>query len=242
MLSSDTARAGQPCGRPFEDPDIVRPPFRFTALLLAVAALTAQPAAAQLFFTSPDFRGAPVNGSEPGIGLPIPGATPDEYSAHLLWNLRSGLNVAALQCQFSPTLRVVANYNDILAHHGTELAAAYAKLNDYFKRVHGPREGQRLFDDYSTKTYNGFSTLYAQLGFCQTAASIARDALEAPKGGMLAVARLRMRELRNSLVAVGDRLYAPRLASVATSPFSQLNAACYDKRDRLRRICGGTAK
>ena len=216
-------------------------PF-LSAILLAAAALTAQPAAAQLFITAPDFRGPPVNGSEPGIGLPIPGATPEEYSAHLLWNLRSGLNVAALQCQFAPTLRAVANYNDILAHHGDELGAAYTRLGNYFKRVHGPREGQRLFDDYSTKTYNGFSTLYAQLGFCQTAASIARDALAAPKGGMLNVARLRMRELRNSLVPVGERLYAPRVASLRTDAFTQLNPACYDKKDRLRRTCGGTAK
>jgi len=210
--------------------------------LLVAATLCASPAAAQLFITSPDFRGPPVTGSEPGIGLPIPGATPDEYSAHLLWNLRSGLNVAALQCQFSPSLRVVANYNDILAHHGAELAGAYTKLGNYFKRVHGPREGQRLFDDYSTKTYNGFSTLYAQLGFCQTGASIARDALAAPKGGMLDVARLRMREFRNSLIPVGERLYAPRVAALTYEPFSQLNAACYDRKDRLRRVCGGTAK
>ncbi|HZF43152.1 MAG TPA: hypothetical protein VEZ48_07060 [Sphingomonadaceae bacterium] len=219
----------------------MRAPLRFSALLLA-AGLWAQPASAQLFYTSPDFRGPPVTGSEPGLGLAVPGATADEYSAHLLWNLRSGLNVAALQCQFSPTLRMVANYNDILAHHGAELAGAYTRLGDYFKRVHGPREGQRLFDDYSTKTYNGFSTLYAQLGFCQTAASISRDALAVPKGGMLGVARLRMREFRNSLVTVGDRLYSTRLASITSPTFSQLNAACYDRKSRLRRVCGGTVK
>lgn len=214
---------------------------RFLALPLALS-LFAQPAAAQLFIAPPDFTGAPVNGSEPGIGLPIPGATPQEYGAHLLWNLRSGLNVAALQCQFAPTLRVVDNYNDILAHHQGELASGYVTLNEYFKRVHGPREGQRLFDDYSTKTYNGFSTLYAQLGFCQTAASIGRAALAAPKGGMGNVARLRMRELRNSLVPAGDRWFVQAASPIRYDPFSQLNPACYDRKDRLRRPCGGTAK
>ena len=212
-------------------------------ILLGAATLACVPAQAQLFLEAPDFRGPPVTGSEAGIGLPIPGATPEEYSAHLLWNLRSGLNVAALQCQFSPSLRAVDNYNDLLAHHSGELKVAYDRLNGYFKRVHGAREGQRLFDDYSTKTYNGFSTLYAQVGFCNTAASIARDALAAPKGGMLNVARLRMRELRNSLVPAADRIFTFQpIRSAALGTITQLDPRCYDRKDRLRRICGGTAK
>lgn len=215
-----------------------------SALIPFVLALATigQPAAAQLFVVPPDFGGEPVNGSEPGIGLPIPGATPQEYGAHLLWNLRSGLNVAALQCQFSPSLRVVDNYNDILAHHSAELAGAYTTLGNYFKRVHGPKDGQRLFDDYSTKTYNGFSTLYAQLGFCQTSASIGRAAVAAPKGGLGDVARLRMRELRNSLVPAGERLFTLKGFRLTYDPFTQLSPACYDKKDRLRRTCGGSAK
>lgn len=209
---------------------------------LALLGVAPSAAGAQLFIVPPDFRGEPVNGSEPGIGLPIPGATPQEYRAHLLWNLRSGLNVSALQCQFSPILRVVDNYNDLLAHHSAELAQAYTTLGNYFKRVHGPKEGQRLFDDYSTKTYNGFSTLYAQVGFCNTSASIARDVLAAPKGGMAQVASLRMRELRNSLVPAGEGVFARPVYRISYEPFTQLNPACYDKKDRLRRGCGGTAK
>jgi hypothetical protein len=46
----------------------------------------------------------------------MPGATPDEIRAHLLWNMRSGLNVAALQCQFSPPLMTVRNYNSLLGN------------------------------------------------------------------------------------------------------------------------------
>ncbi|HEY0028204.1 MAG TPA: hypothetical protein VGC35_10060, partial [Allosphingosinicella sp.] len=78
---------------------------RRAAAFGAAAALLAgisTPVQAQQYFTNPDFRPAPIEGSDPLVGLPIPGATPAEYRAHLLWNLRSGLNVAALQCQFSP--------------------------------------------------------------------------------------------------------------------------------------------
>ncbi|HEX8527088.1 MAG TPA: hypothetical protein VF689_08960, partial [Allosphingosinicella sp.] len=125
-------------------------------LSLAAAAALAAPfalgaAQAQLYLADPDFRAGAIEGSDPLVGLPIPGATAAEYRSHLLWNLRAGLNVAALQCQFSPWLRAVSNYNGILAHHSAELADAYTTLNGYFKRVHGAK-GQKQFDDYSTIT------------------------------------------------------------------------------------------
>jgi len=167
---------------------------------LAAALVLAAPASAQLFLTDPGIPSGPIEGSDPMVGLPLPGANPAEYRAHLLWNLRSGLNVAALQCQFSPYLRAVPNYNAILAHHARELAAAYTALEGYFRRV-GGRAGPRNFDLYSTQTYNGFSTLQAQLGFCQTAGRIAKEALAAPKGQFAQLAANRMRELRGSLVA-----------------------------------------
>jgi hypothetical protein len=200
------------------------------------------PAAAQIFLTQPDFKPGPIEGSDPLVGLPIPGATAAEYRAHLLWNLRAGLNVAALQCQFSAFLRAVPNYNGILAHHSTELASAYTTLNNYFKRVHGAVKGQKLFDDYSTSTYNNFSTLQAQYGFCQTATNIAKSALAAPKGQLYPVAQARMRELRGSLVPASERplsSYNPWLVRFTVLP--PLRADCWTKKNQLRSRCGGAA-
>ena len=137
---------------------------------LAGAIAAASPASAALFWVPPDFSGPPVTGGEPGIGLPLPGASAKELQAHLIWNMRAGLNVAALQCQFSPPLLTVRNYNDVLRQHAAELNDAYQTLNDYFKRT-GGKTWQTQFDQYTTRTYNGFSTLHAQLGFCETAAS-----------------------------------------------------------------------
>src|SRR3569833_2839270 len=185
----------------------------FGAALLTAAAVAGlacpQAASAQLFLTQPDFKPGPIDPSDPLVGLPIPGATPAEYRANLLWNFRAGLNVAALQCQFSPFLRSVQNYNGILAHHSAELAAAYNVISNYFKRVNGPAKGMKAFDDYSTVTFNNFSTLQAQLGFCEAASNIAKAALAAPKGHLIDVALQRMRELRNSLVAASDPSSAP---------------------------------
>lgn len=209
-----------------------------TATIAALAGF--QAAGAQLFVNNPDFKKGAIEGSDPLVGLPIPGATPAEYRAHLLWNLRAGLNVAALQCQFSPYLRSVDNYNGLLAHHSEELASAYTVLNGYFRRVQGAK-GQKAFDDYTTSTYNNFSTLQAQYGFCQTASSIAKEALTRPKGQFYVTAQNRMRELRSSLVAAYDRglTYNPYQIGMPAMP--ELREECFDKKNRLRKRCGGTA-
>jgi hypothetical protein len=213
---------------------------RTVATALAVALGTPGPATAQLFVNSPDFRSGPIEGNDPLVGLAIPGATQAEYRSHLLWNLRSGLNVAALQCQFSRYLGVVDNYNALLAHHSSELATAYTTLNGYFRRVHGATQGPRRFDDYSTITYNNFSTLQAQRGFCQTASNILKAALTRPKGGLYQFATVRMRELRNSLIPAGDRYVATAPVAIRALPLPNLADPCAGLRGRqLRRCTGG---
>jgi hypothetical protein len=211
--------------------------LRAGAAAFALAAACAQPAAAQLFLNEPDFRRGPIEANDPLVGVAIPGATPAEYRASLLWNLRSGLNVAALQCQFSAYLRAVPNYNALLAHHATELASAYTTLNGYFRRIHGATQGPRKFDDYSTQTYNNFSTLQAQLGFCQTATNILKEALARPKGELNVVARERMRELRNALVAVVDRPRALVPFAIPSFPAPNLTDPCAGLRGKQLRRC-----
>jgi hypothetical protein len=211
----------------------------FPALALAAMPVAA---GAQLFVNDPGFQKGPIEGSDPIVGLPIPGATPAEYRAHLLWNMRAGLNVAALQCQFSPYLRSVDNYNGILAHHSKELADAYSTMNNYFKRVQGSApKGQKAFDDYTTITYNNWSTLQAQLGFCQTASDIAKEALLRPKGQLYQTAQARMREFRSSLVPAYDRLLIYNPYNIRQPELPVLDPTCFDKKDRLRKRCGGTA-
>jgi hypothetical protein len=202
---------------------------------VAVSVGATAPASAALFWMPPDFSGAPVTGSEPGIGLAMPGATDKELQAHLIWNMRAGLNVAALQCQFSPSLLSVRNYNDLLRQHSAELTAAYTAISGYFKRT-GGKKWQTALDQYTTRTYNGFSTLHAQLGFCETAGSIGREALDRPKGSLYLTAKARMREFRNSLVPSGDRLFG-RVTLLGARQLPPLNEECWDKKNVLRKKC-----
>ena len=200
-------------------------------------------ASAQLFVTEPDFKPGPIAPEDPLVGRPIPGAGAAENRALIIWNLRAGLNVAALQCQFSPYFRAAPLYNGILAQHSVELANAYQTIDKYFIKVAGPAKGPRMFDDYTTSTYNNWSTLQAQLGFCQTASNVMRGALATPKGQFYQFAANHLRELRNSLVPMTDAaiVYNPWVVRVSAS-FPQLDPNCYDKKDRLRRQCGGDAR
>lgn len=216
---------------------------RIAALAAALGlSVLPQAAIAQFFLKSPDFSGAPVSGDEPGMTLPLAGAKPDEQRAALVWNLRAGLNVAALQCQFEPSLLTLNQYNAMISDHSVEFADSFKKLTAYFKRVSKtPKEAQTALDIYGTRTYSGFSTVQGQLGFCQTASLIGRDALFTKKGRVGDVAVARLRELRNSLAPSRD-LQFPRFYISGYQPtLLPIDPRCWDKKSNLRARCGGLA-
>jgi len=211
------------------------------AVALAACGMAANPAAAQFFIQSHDFSGSPVKGDEPGMIQPLPGATPAELRAGLTWTLRSALNVAALQCQFEPTLTSVETYNALLRDHTAELKGAFDTLDKYFVRTNKTRAaGQAALDRFGTRTYSGFATVSAQYGFCQTAASIASEALAAPRGTFGDLAESRMQELRNSLTPYGEQRfsrYLPRERALTSLPL--LDSRCWTKKgDWNTKKCG----
>jgi hypothetical protein len=182
------------------------------ARLISLTALAAfalpHAAVAQIYFKAPNYSGLPVLGLEPGFDQPMPGATAKETDAALIWNLRSALNIAALQCQFEPTLRTVENYNALIVHHKAELDASYASLNGYYLRLKKTvKAGQAALDTFGTRTISAYSTVRGQLGFCETAGRVGRDSLFTPKGGFLKLANERLRELRNSLKPAGEQMF-----------------------------------
>jgi hypothetical protein len=210
-------------------------------LLPAIAiagVIAAGPASAQFFFKSHDMTGTPVTGSEPGVLPPMPGATPDELTAGLVWQLRSALNVAALQCQFAPTLLTVSNYNAIIHDHDAEFDAAQQKLLGYFIRVNKTKSaGQTAFDQFNTRVSSDFSTVSAQYPFCQTASEVGQAALFAPRGGIAKIAEDRTRELRNSLVPWGEQKF-PGSVQVYNVTIPQLSDQCWKKGDWDIKRCG----
>jgi hypothetical protein len=155
--------------------------------------------------------------------------TPAEERAHQVWSLRAALNVAALQCQFSPFLRTVKNYNSILPHHSTELASALKTMNSHFVRHDGAKAARQTFDQYTTRTYNSFSTLEAQLSFCQKASDIGWEALAAKKGGYAEIAATRLPEIRTALIPTVNPLLLFTLGWADVPPLAN---PCLDRKGR----------
>ena len=210
-----------------------------SATVLAACGMAASPASAQFFLQSHDFTGAPVKGDEPGMVQPMPGATAAELRAGLTWSLRAALNVAALQCQFEPTLSSVDTYNSVLRDHSAELKTSFDTLTKYYTRTaRSKAAGQTALDQFGTRTYSGFATVAAQYGFCQTSASIGRDAVFASRGTLGDVAERRMRELRNSLVPYGEQRFAFYLPRESATPLPSLNARCWSRKNEWNNKCG----
>ncbi|MGH6780524.1 MAG: hypothetical protein ACREB5_00255 [Sphingomonadaceae bacterium] len=210
------------------------------AAALAAGSLGAAttPASAQLFLKSPDFSGAPVTGIEPGILLPLPDAKPDELKAAMVWSMRAGLNVAALQCQFDPTLLTLNQYNYLLSDHSAELTKSYDTLHGYFKRRNkNPKAALTALDQYGTRVYLGFSTVHGQLGFCLTASQIGRAALFAPRNGLGTVATNRLMEFRNSLKAAGEQQFPRFMVYDYRLSVPSLDPKCWDKKNVLKKQC-----
>ncbi len=210
-----------------------------SAAMVGVALTAAAPASAQFYLKSRDYSGAAIQGDEPGVVQPLPGATPAERRAVVAWTLRAGLNVAALQCGFQPTLLSVNSYNAMLADHKTELAATWATLGKYFNRTSGSKaKGTDALDHFQTLTYSSFSTIQAQLNFCQTAAAIGRDAAFTPRGEFATLAEQRLRELRNSQTPWGEQSFV-RFAYADTAGLPRFDPECWDKKGVWRtKKCG----
>ncbi|MFL9840968.1 hypothetical protein ABS767_08350 [Sphingomonas sp. ST-64] len=177
--------------------------------VLGAALFAAAPASAQFYFKGPDISGSRSTGAEPGLLVqPLPGATPAELRAAMVWNMRAALNVAALQCQFAPTLLTLPNYNTILRDHRVELAESFTVLTKYFARTHkSAKEAQTALDQYGTRIYSSFSAVHAQLTFCAAADDVAQQAVFTPRGEFGDLAADRIAEIRNSLMRWGEQQF-----------------------------------
>ena len=215
--------------------------LRIALALVAVSTgPLAAPAAAQFFLKSHSFAGGVIVGDEPSMGVPLPGATPEEVRAGLVWSMRAALNVAALQCQFEPTLLTVPNYNAMLKDHFAELDGSMKTLTRYFARVNKAKgAGQKALDQYGTRTYSGFVTVGGQLGFCQTAAAIGRDIVFTPRGQFAAAAANRMQELRNSLFGSWGEEGLTHWIPPGRPNTPRLDPVCWDKKGNwVTKKCG----
>ncbi len=98
-----------------------------------------------------------------------------------LWNVRSGLNVAALNCRSSQHVALADNYRTFLNRHKRQLSRTNRTLASQYRKEHG-RSYRNAQDAYMTRVYNYFALPPALPAFCNVAHQISQEAAQVPAG------------------------------------------------------------
>ncbi|MBU1254405.1 MAG: hypothetical protein KKE69_08420 [Alphaproteobacteria bacterium] len=100
----------------------------------------------------------------------------DLSTAQTVWNLRSALNVAALNCMTAEHGALLPNYTAFLDRYASKLSSTNRALIAEFRAEYGPgfRDVQ---DSYMTRVYNYFALPPAQENFCDVALAVSSEAL-----------------------------------------------------------------
>lgn len=105
------------------------------------------------------------------------GITPEQK----LWNVRSGLNVAALNCLQPEHATLVDNYRAFLKRHSRELARTNRELAAQYRKEHG-RGFRAAQDAYMTKVYNYFALPPVLPQFCDVAHQVSHEVVQVEPG------------------------------------------------------------
>lgn len=151
-------------------------------------------------------RPVPPNQSPPDMIIPVTDLagrrmTPnvDLTPEQALWQLRIGLNVAALNCRGPDDQILIDNYSRFLTNNRRAIAAAERAVISQMGRQTGTN-GIAARDSLSTRLYNYFALPPVQAQFCPTAFNLAALAAAEPTATILPFAQARMAELDQPFV------------------------------------------
>lgn len=127
-------------------------------------------------------RPAPPGGAAAMMAIPAVGLDGTRLTvntgltaAQTTWNLRSALNVAALNCDEPQYAAILGNYSSFLDRFERPLRATSGKVLEEFRAKHGRSAGQSHFDNYMTQVYNYFALPPAIGPFCNAALAVSTD-------------------------------------------------------------------
>jgi hypothetical protein len=106
--------------------------------------------------------------------------SPDET----IWNLRSALNVAALNCRGPIWDEIKANYNQLIVVHKGRLAAATKAVDKEYMARYPGQNGLRVRDTKSTDLYNYFALPPIKQNYCDTSLAKTRELLVLPPASL----------------------------------------------------------
>lgn len=128
------------------------------------------------------WKPSPPNNASPNFVTPAVG--PDGLRASVnrnispaqtTWNLRSGYNVAALNCLDPKYAAIVVNYRAFLRSHAKALRAANLKVDAEWRAKYGA-SFVRNREKYMTEVYNRFAMPPTLSAFCDAALAVSNDA------------------------------------------------------------------
>ena len=135
-------------------------------------------------------RPTPPMGASKGMVIPMVATTGVRQTvnanltpAQTTWNLRSALNVAALNCLDPKYTGLVENYGAMLKNNARELSATNRALQSEFRQRYGGTY-RDVQDSYMTQVYNYFALPPAKNAFCDVAFAVSQEALAVPSGDL----------------------------------------------------------
>lgn len=127
-------------------------------------------------------RPTPPGGAAPMMALPAMGLDGNRLTintgltaAQTTWNLRSALNVAALNCYEPRHAGILENYKVFLTKFERPLRNTSSKILEEFRAKYGRSQGQSQFDGYMTQVYNYFALPPSLDQFCDAALTVSAD-------------------------------------------------------------------
>lgn len=126
--------------------------------------------------------GAAVTMRVPPLGLDGVRTTPNRTLSREehIWHLRSGLNVAALNCQGPVWGEIAQNYNRYLQVHKARLAQANKAVDSEYVKRHPGQNGLRVRDTKMTDLYNYFALPPVRAEFCDKSLAKSREIIGIP--------------------------------------------------------------
>lgn len=104
--------------------------------------------------------------------------------AQKTWNLRSAMNVAALNCAGAKYAPILGAYKALLGTHARSLAATNRAVEKEFRDRYGAASYLARRDAYMTKVYNYFALPPARPDFCDAALVVGSELLTVAPGGL----------------------------------------------------------
>lgn len=133
-------------------------------------------------------------------------------AAGTTWNLRSGLNVAALNCLEPQHAPILTAYKALLTGQQKKLTAANKAVESEFRARYGAATYRTEQDQYMTQVYNYFALPPVRDQFCSVATEISSNYLLLPPTDLDAYAAVMLPRLETVFTDFYGRFENYRLA------------------------------